>query len=173
MKRNNMKKVLGQVIRVLLAGVLTSSMFACECVAQAVAVASAEASTPQASPAATAANWRSRQGLYYKRNWGVEIIGVKPVSSGMMLAFKYRVIDPEKAKLLNDRQTRAFLRDEATGNVLSVPAMENVGELRTGAAPVADRTYFMIFGNPGALVKSGSRVSVVAGAMHVDGIIVD
>jgi hypothetical protein len=122
---------------------------------------------------ATASDWRQRQGLYYKRNWGVEIIGVKPVSSGFMLAFKYRVLDPEKAKLLNDRQTRAFLRDEATGNVLSVPAMEKVGELRTGAAPVADRSYFMIFGNPGRLVKSGSRVSVVAGAMHVDGLIVE
>lgn len=115
----------------------------------------------------------ARDSLYYKRNWGVEIVGVKPVSSGYMLSFKYRVLDPEKAKLLNDRQTRAFLRDEATGNVLSVPAMENVGELRTGATPVADRTYFMIFGNPGKLVKSGSRVSVVAGALHVDGLIVD
>jgi hypothetical protein len=123
--------------------------------------------------APTAANWRARQGLYYKRNWGVEIIGVKPVSSGYMLAFKYRVLDPEKAKLLNDRKTRAFLRDEATGTVLSVPAMENVGELRTGAAPEADRTYFMIFGNPGKLVRSGSRVSVVAGTLHVDGLIVD
>jgi hypothetical protein len=123
--------------------------------------------------AVSAADWRRHQGLYYKRNWGVEIIGVKPVSSGYMLSFKYRVLDPEKAKLLNDRQTRAFLRDEATGNVLSVPAMENVGELRTGAAPIADRTYFMIFGNPSRLVKSGSRVSVVAGSMHVDGLIVD
>jgi hypothetical protein len=125
------------------------------------------------SPSQSAADWRSRQGLYYKRNWGVEIIGVKPVSSGLMLAFKYRVIDPEKAKLLNNRQTRAFLRDEATGNVLSVPAMEKVGELRTGAAPEAGRTYFMIFGNPGPLVKSGSRVSIVVGALHVDGLIVD
>lgn len=125
------------------------------------------------TPTPSAADWRARQSLYYKRNWGVEIIGVKPVSSGYMLAFKYRVLDPEKAKLLNDRKTRAFLRDEATETVLSVPAMEKVGELRTGAAPVAERTYFMIFGNPGKLVKSGSRVSVVAGALHVDGLIVD
>ena len=123
--------------------------------------------------APSAADWRARQALYYKRNWGVEIISVKPVSSGFMLAFKYRVLDPEKARLLNDRKTRAFLRDEATGNVLSVPAMENVGELRTGAEPETDRTYFMIFGNPGRLVKSGSRVSVVAGALHIDGLIVD
>jgi hypothetical protein len=103
----------------------------------------------------------------------VEIIGVKPVSSGFMLAFRYRVLDPEKAKVLNDRHSKAYLRDEATGTVLSVPAMENVGELRTGAAPQADRTYFMIFGNPGRLVKSGSRVTVVAGNLHVDGLIVE
>lgn len=137
-----------------------------------VAVAAAPSSaTPTAvSPSR---DWQSRQGAYYKRNWGVEIVGVKPVSSGMMLAFKYRVIDPEKAKLLNDSKTRAFLRDEATGNVLMVPAMENIGELRTGDAPHADRTYFIIFGNPGKLVKSGSRVSIVAGALHVDNLIVD
>ena len=122
---------------------------------------------------ATSAEWRSRQGLYYKRNWGVEIIGVKPVSSGFMLAFRYRVLDPTKAKVLNDRHSKAYLRDDATGTVLSVPAMENVGELRTGAAPQPDRTYFMIFGNPGRLVKSGSRVTVVAGNLHVDGLIVD
>jgi hypothetical protein len=130
------------------------------------------AHAPKAA-APTSAEWRSRQGLYYKRNWGVEIIGVKPVSSGLMLAFRYRVLDPAKAKVLNDRHSKAYLRDEATGTVLSVPAMENVGELRTGAAPQADRTYFMIFGNPGRLVKSGSRVTVVAGNLHVDGLIVD
>jgi hypothetical protein len=132
-----------------------------------------------AAPAAKTANsqsgarWRARDGLYYKRNWGVEVIGVKPVSSGYMLAFRYRVIDPDKAKMLNDRHSKAYLRDDATGTVLAVPAMENVGELRTGAAPQADRTYFMIFGNPGRLVKSGSRVTVVAGNLHVDGLIVD
>jgi hypothetical protein len=30
----------------------------------------------------------------------------------------------------------------------------------------------MIFGNPGHLVKSGSRVSVVAGALRIDGLVV-
>jgi hypothetical protein len=128
------------------------------------------AAKPVGSPSAA---WRARQGLYYKRNWGVEIIGVKPVTSGYMLAFRYRIVDPEKAKVLNDRHSKAYLRDEATGTVLSVPAMENVGELRAGTTPEANRTYFMIFGNPGKLVKSGSRVSVVAGNLHIDGLIVD
>jgi hypothetical protein len=159
----------------LLATFLATCAFASASFAQAKTGQTGSAASPAASVAATqtANEWRARQGLYFKRNWGVEIIGVKPVSSGYMLAFRYRVIDPEKAKMLNDPKSKAFLRDEATGTVLAVPTMENVGELRTGAAPEADRTYFMIFGNPGKLVKSGSRVSVVAGDLHVDGLIVD
>lgn len=134
----------------------------------------AQTAVPLASPGSkTAAEWRSRQGLYYKRNWGVEIIGVKPAASGYMLTFRYRVLDPDKAALLNDRQSKAYLRDEATGTVLAVPAMENVGELRTGSKPEADRSYFMVFGNPGRLVKTGSRVTIVAGNMHVDGLVVE
>jgi hypothetical protein len=111
--------------------------------------------------------------VYYKRQWGVEIIGVKPVASGYMLSFKYRVVDAEKARSLNERKIKAYLVDEATGTVLAVPAMENVGELRQGAAAQEDRTYFMIFGNPGKLVKSGQRVSIVAGDFRVEGLVVE
>jgi hypothetical protein len=139
-----------------------------------VMVQSASAAAPEPRSAAPgAADWHARQGLYYKRNWGVEVIGVKPVSSGYMLAFRYRVLDPEKAKLLNDRKAKAYLIDEASGIRLAVPALENVGELRSGTAPEADRNYFMIFGNPGKLVKPGSRISVVVGNFRVDGLVVD
>lgn len=132
------------------------------------------AAAPEPLSAAPAgADWHARQGLYYKRNWGVEVIGVKPVSSGYMLAFRYRVLDPEKARLLNDRKAKAYLIDEASGTRLAVPALENVGELRSGTAPEADRNYFMIFGNPGKLVKPGSRISVVVGNFRVDGLVVD
>jgi hypothetical protein len=117
-------------------------------------------------------HWNSGPGQYYRRNWGIDVVGVKPVSSGSMLAFRYRILDPDKARVLNDRKSRAYLIDAATGTVLMVPTLENVGELRPGATPRAGRTYFMIFGNPGQLVKSGSRVSVVAGGLRIDGLVV-
>jgi hypothetical protein len=159
-----MKRLAGMLLAgAVLYGVCAGAAWTAEHAAPAAKTASAQ----------SGARWRARDSLYYKRNWGVEVIGVKPVSSGYMLAFRYRVIDPDKAKVLNDRHSKAYLRDDATGTVLAVPAMENIGELRTGAAPQADRTYFMIFGNPGKLVKSGSRVTVVAGNLHVDGLIVD
>jgi hypothetical protein len=137
-------------------------------------VAATIAQPVRIAPAArSAATWQAGRGQYYKRNWGVDVVGVKPVSSGYMLAFRYRILDPDKARVLNDRKSRAYLIDEATGTVLMVPTMENVGELRPGATPETSRTYFMIFGNPGKLVKSGSRVSIVAGALRIDGLTVE
>ncbi len=117
-------------------------------------------------------DWHAREGVYFQRNWGVDIVGVRPVSSGYMLEFRYRVLDPKKAKALNNKKARPYLIDEATGIRLAVPSMENIGELRQVAAPEADRTYFMIFGNPGKLVKSGNRVSVVIGDFRVTGLTV-
>jgi hypothetical protein len=127
------------------------------------------------APAASAAKARDftpRESQRFKRNWGVDIEGVRLVSSGYMLAFRYRVLDAEKAKLLNEKTTRPYLIDEATGIRMSVPAMEKVGELRQSTEPEAGRSYFIVFGNPGKTVKPGNRVSVVIGSFQVDGVLV-
>jgi hypothetical protein len=115
-------------------------------------------------------NWHAREGVYFQRNWGVDIVGIKPVSSGYMLAFRYRVLDPKKAQALNNKKLRPYVIDQATGIRLAVPSLENIGELRQSAEPEANRTYYMIFGNPGKLVKSGSRVDVVIGDFRVNGL---
>ena len=128
---------------------------------------------PQAGASGTAQDWRAREGLYFKRNWGVEIIGMRVTSSGYMLSFRYRVLDPLLARPLNDEKSKAYVIDEATGIRLAVPAMENIGELRQTAAAKADRNYFIIFGNPLRLVKPGARVSVVVGRFHVSGLVVE
>jgi hypothetical protein len=160
----------------MLTGLLVSSFFiSFSFDAASASGPAAKASEPprQATAADQARDWRMRDGLYFKRNWGVEIIGVRPASSGYMLVLRYRMLDPERAKILNDRKTKAYLIDEATGIVLAVPTMENVGELRPGATPEANRTYFMVFGNPGKLVRAGSRVSLVAGSFRADGLVVE
>ena len=121
----------------------------------------------------TAASWRARRGLYFQRNWGVDIVGVRPVSSGYMLRFDYRVVDPEKAAVMKDKKAKAYLIDEKTHTTLAVPAMENIGELRQVAPLQFNRTYFIIFGNPGKLVKPGSRVTLVVGNFRAEGLVVD
>jgi hypothetical protein len=138
-------------------------------------VAGGAASNPAAQPTAApaAGNWHARQGVYFQRSWGIDVVGVRRVSSGYMLRLNYRVVDPDKAKPLFDKKVKPFLIDEVTGARLAVPAMENVGELRQTGSPVKDRTYFVIFGNPEKLVKSGALVSIVIGDLRVDGFTVD
>jgi len=121
----------------------------------------------------TMASWQARHGTFFRRSWGVEIVGVRRISSGLMLRFNYRVLDPARAVALNDKRTRPFLIDDATNTALSVPAMENVGELRQVAPYQPNRMYFMIFGNPGGLVKHGSRVTLVMGNLRAEGLLVE
>lgn len=117
--------------------------------------------------------WHSTHGVQLRRMWGIDIVSVRPVSSGYMLAFTYRVLDAKKAAPLMEKTNRPYLIDEVTGARLAVPAMENVGELRQAVAPQSDRNYYMIFGNPGKLVQPGGRVSVVIGNFRADGLTVD
>jgi hypothetical protein len=121
----------------------------------------------------SAATWQARHGLYFQRNWGMQIVGVRRISSGLMLRFDYRVLDPNQAAALNDKKARPYLIDEATNTALAVPAMENVGELRQTSAYQANRNYFIIFGNPGGLVKRGGRVTLVVGNLRAAGLVVD
>lgn len=110
---------------------------------------------------------------YYKRKWGVDVVGIRLVSSGAMLRFSYRVIDAEKAKPLNDKRWNPYLVDEATGAKLGVPEMDKVGKLRQTGATEEGRIYWMVFGNPGQLVKHGNLVDVVIGNFRADGIVVE
>jgi len=120
--------------------------------------------------AAEAARQRARQSKYLQRNWGVDIVGVRRVSSGWMIRFDYRVVDPQRASVLSSRTVKPYLIDEATQTALAVPAMENIGELRQTAPLQQNRTYFIIFGNPGGLVKRGGRVTLVVGNFRVEGL---
>ncbi len=146
-------------------------------IAAAPATAAAAAGAPTArvpdAPAVNSAVWHSRNAERYKREWGVDIVGVRPVSSGYMLRFAYRVLDPVKAAPLFDERAKPYLYDAASGARMAVPAMENIGELRQTPQPKADRTYFVIFGNPGKLVKSGGHVRIVIGKFEAGDLIVD
>ncbi len=116
--------------------------------------------------------WHAREGKYYQRNWGIDVVDVRRVASGEMLVFRYIVLDPEKSKPLNEVRNAAYLVDEKSGVHLKVPQMEKVGSLRTTVSPKAGRMYWMVFANTGAFVKTGSLVDVVVGDVHVNGLTV-
>jgi hypothetical protein len=56
---------------------------------------------------------------------------------------------------------------------VQVPAMDRIGQLRQTGQLERGRMYWMVFSNKGNLVKAGDRVNVVAGAFHIDGLMVE
>ena len=111
--------------------------------------------------------------MYYGLVWGIEGLNVKIVESGEMIRFTYHVIDPEKAKALNDKKIEPTLIDPQAGVQLSIPALENIGQLRQSSTAQAGKSYWMAFSNSGRLVKRGDRVTVQIGQFRAQGLLVN
>ena len=162
----------------LLAGVLASGILILRAGAQSPAPAGTTA--PAAKPSMTAASGRfrpdrfaGRAGTYYRLVWGVEAPSVRTVESGEIIRFTFRVLDADKAKVLNDKKYEPSLIDPQAGVKLVVPAMDQVGLLRQSGTPEVGTSYWMAFSNKGRRVKRGDRVSVVIGQFRADGLVVD
>jgi hypothetical protein len=105
--------------------------------------------------------------------WGIDGLSVKWAEAGEVIRFTYEVLDPEKAKTLNDKKIEPRLIDERAHVKLVIPQMDKVGKLRQTSAPEAGRKYWMLFSNKGGYVKRGDRVNIVIGTFHADGLVVD
>jgi hypothetical protein len=114
-----------------------------------------------------------RAQMYYEGFWGIDSLVVRQVESGEMIRFSYRVLDPAKAKLLNDKKNEPSLIDPQAGVKLVVPSLEKVGQLRQSATPEAGKTYWMAFSNKGRLVKRGDHVNIVIGTFQATELVVD
>jgi len=98
---------------------------------------------------------------------------VKAVESGALIRFSYRVLDPEKAKVLNDKKVEAFLDSPTERARLSIPSLEKVGQLRQATTEESGKVYWMAFSNPRRTVKPGDHVNVVIGNFHANGLLVE
>lgn len=156
----------------LLAGVLASSFFALPGGAQSAAPAGA-APAPGTPTRYQPNRFSKRADMYFWGVWGIDSPSVKLVESGEIIRFSYRVLDPEKAKALNDKKSVPSLIDPQAGVKLVVPSVDQVGQLRQVSAPEAGRSYWMAFSNSGRLVKHGDRVNVVVGPFRAEGLVVE
>jgi hypothetical protein len=114
-----------------------------------------------------------KAGEYFDLIWGVQGLSVRTVESGALIRFSYRVLDPNKAAILNDKKFDPFLDAPDRGVRLSIPSLEKVGQLRQGSTQEAGKSYWMAFSNPRRTVKRGDRVNVVIGEFHADGLMVE
>jgi hypothetical protein len=141
-------------------------------------VTAAQTKIPASKSSAAASRYKpdrfaGRAGAFYKLVWGVDALGVRTVESGEVIRFSYRVLNPDKAKTLNDEKAEPSLIDPRAGVSLVVPSLEKVGKLRQSESPEEGKSYWMAFSNKGRLVKRGDHVDVVIGQFHANGLVVD
>jgi hypothetical protein len=156
----------------LLAGVLTGVV--CSSSIHAQTSPSGKPEVAAGRPSHYAPNPMSEHAVrYYRSVWGIDAITVKSAESGELIRFTYQVLDPDKAKPLNDKKNEPSLIDPRAGIKLVVPSLEKVGQLRQSSTPEAGKMYWMAFSNKGRLVKLGDRVNVVIGNFQANGLVVE
>ena len=171
-----MYKQLTKITKALFLAVLLASIM----ISTAFAQSAAKSPAPVAKPPVAAvpsryqpSRFAGRAGKYYQLVWGVDSLNVKAVESGEIIRFTYRVLDAEKAKVLNDKKLEPSLIDPQAGVSLVVPSLEQVGILRQGSTPEAGKFYWMAFSNSGRRVKRGDHVDVMIGQFRAQGLVVD
>jgi hypothetical protein len=172
----------------LLAGLLTSGVVIPAAITRAAqgnektAATATPVSSPTLSPAPAAAHPPSspasdtrspRADRMYQLLWGIKDMHVRETASGSIIRFSYRVVDPAKAKVLNDPKLNPVLIDSNSGDKLTVPETENAGKLRQVADPEEGREYWMVFLNNSRFVKPGSKVDIKIGTFRADGLVVE
>ena len=114
-----------------------------------------------------------RQATTLRRLWGIEDIHLRSTASGSLIRFSYRVVDADKAKILNSKKATPYLIAEKNGLALQIPMLENVGQLRQVATPENGREYWMAFSNKGRYVNPGDRVAVMIGRFRAEELVVE
>jgi hypothetical protein len=130
------------------------------------------------APSVAASHYQNTRGTakskhYYSEVWGVDKLRANYTSSGNLIKFSYRVLQPKLAKTLGDHENAPELIGIRSNAVLHIPTMEKIGQLRQMSAAEANKDYWMVFSNKGNLVRPGDEVSVIIGNFRADGLIVE
>jgi len=110
---------------------------------------------------------------YYPNAWGVEHLETALTSSGNLVRFTFRVVDPKRAKPFGDHAATPYLYAPRTHAVLQVPTMDKIGQLRQLGNLEPNKDYWMVFSNKGNFVRAGDRVNVIIGPFHAEGLLVE
>jgi len=142
-------------------GVLSLALLAGGCATAPVPVAAVQpAQTEEAALAST---------------YGIRVEGLRLTAAGSMLDFRYRVLDAQKAAPFLNGKIQPSLLDEARSAKLGVPDTPTLGRIRqTSRNNVihTDRSYFIMFGNPGKALQSGDKVALLLGPVKITDLVV-
>jgi hypothetical protein len=99
----------------------------------------------------------------FQQRTGVRLVRVAVSGGGGLVDVRYEVLDPTVAASIHDAGRPPELVDERTGVVVRDLFMGH----SHGGAYKAAQTYFLLFDNPGTLVRRGTRVTVQLGAARL------
>lgn len=110
-----------------------------------------------------------------KEAMGIRVKSLSLSAGGNLVDFRYQVMDAQKALALSSKKdSNPYLIDQASGAILRTPNLAQVGNLRNSMKnPIAGKTYFMLFSNPGMLVKKGGKVTLIIGDVKTENILVE
>jgi hypothetical protein len=99
---------------------------------------------------------------------GIRVESLRLTAADYMLDLRFRVTDPERAAPFFSRKTELQLVEPVSGARFAVPNTPKLGKLRQVARKdLTERSYFVLFANPGRYLKAGSRVILVAGDTRI------
>jgi hypothetical protein len=108
----------------------------------------------------------SAQGLV--ETSGVKLVRVALSGSGGLIDVRYRVIDPDKATSVHAPDSPPLILDKRSGAIINQLLMAHLHHGR----PTVGITYYLLFLNPGNVIRRGSRVSIQLGGARVAGVTV-
>lgn len=170
-------------MRALATGLLTVAMVCAGCAANPVAPAAPESAGSEPGVTITPAPASGEGAVAVEplpppvtpaASHGIRLESLRLSGAGLLIDFRYKVIDAAEAAQIVNRKVQPYIVDQATGHQFSVPHAQKVGTLRHMGGKLQDgRSYSMLFANPGRTIKSGAKVDVVVGHLKLEGLTVE
>ncbi|HSV28864.1 MAG TPA: hypothetical protein VLL76_04880 [Candidatus Omnitrophota bacterium] len=100
-----------------------------------------------------------------EKNWGVQVLYVRLSPDRRSVAVRYRVVDPERAKLFNAFLAKARIEEARGGVGLAVVA-------QPPGAPELGAVHDLTFANPDGALGLRRRVTLQVGPFRLDNLVV-
>jgi hypothetical protein len=101
----------------------------------------------------------------FEQETGVRIVRLAVVGGGGIVDVRFRILDPDKAISVQDKEGALTLVDEGSGKVLNT-GFHGTHSGSTGLDPAA--TYYMLFANNEGALESGDSASVRVGDVRLE-----
>ena len=148
---------------------------------------------PAAAPAPVAAPTPKAPPTPLEQQWGIQVSSIGLGMAGAAVDFRYKVVALDKASRLSDGTTTAYLVDQASGAKIHMIAGTQEADFATGARAhsrarmarqggafppgpnrlTEGKINSVLLPNPGGLVKSGNKVTLVIGDVRTDNLVIE